>query len=125
MTAKRTRVLLVEDHAALRSAMLGALEVAGFEAIWAGDAAEALEVLGERRIDIVVADYYLPGITGLDLLAAIKGAAPGTPLILYWGMTEELAEEARDFGVRAVLEKPVSNARLVEVVRDAVASRSG
>jgi DNA-binding NtrC family response regulator len=114
---KQARVLLVEDHAALRSAMLGALEVAGFEAIGAGGAAEALEVLGQRRMDVVVADYYLPGITGLDLLTAIKGSAPSTPLILYSGaMTDTIAEEARNFGVRALLEKPVSNARLVEVV---------
>jgi Response regulator receiver domain len=65
--------------------MLGALEVASFEAMGAGDAAEAPEILGEHRIDVGVADYYLPGITGLDLLAAIKGSAPGTPLILYSG----------------------------------------
>jgi DNA-binding NarL/FixJ family response regulator len=63
MTTKHARVLLVEDHAALRSAMLGALELAGFDATGAGDAPEALEVLGQRRIDVVVADYYLPGIT--------------------------------------------------------------
>jgi DNA-binding NtrC family response regulator len=75
----------------------------------AGEAAEALEILGEHRINVVVVDYYLPRITGLDLLAAIKGSAPGTPLILYsGGMTEEIAEEARDFGVHAVLEKPTS-----------------
>jgi AmiR/NasT family two-component response regulator len=39
-------------------------------------------------------------------------------------MTEAMAEEARDFGVRAILEKPVAPPRLVEVVREAVLSRS-
>jgi hypothetical protein len=44
-------------------------------------------------------------------IAVMKGSA-GTPLILYSaGMPEELAEEAQDFGVHAVFEKPVSNAR--------------
>jgi DNA-binding NtrC family response regulator len=125
VTAKRARVLLVEDDAAVRSALVGALEAAGFEATGVGDAVEALGALGQHRIDVVVADYHLPGITGLDLLAAIKGSAPRTPLILYsGGMTDELAEEARDFGVLAVLEKPVSNARLVEVVQEAVAGHS-
>jgi CheY-like chemotaxis protein len=78
MTPTRARVLLVEDHPALRSAMLGTLEVAGFEALGAGDATEALELLSRRPVDVVVADYYLPGITGLDLLAAIRGSARGS-----------------------------------------------
>jgi DNA-binding NarL/FixJ family response regulator len=59
---------------------------------------------------------------GLDLLAAIRGTAPGTALILYsGGMTDELAAEARDFDVRVVLEKPVSAEQLVEAVRVALA----
>jgi CheY-like chemotaxis protein len=67
-------VRLVEDDPAVRSALLGALEVSGFEAMGAGDAAEALEALSQQRFHVVAADYHLPGITGLDLLAAIKEA---------------------------------------------------
>ncbi len=118
MNTGKSRVLLVEDDPAVRSALLGALEDAGFEALGAADAAEALGVLGQRRVTVVVADYNLPGVTGLDLLAAIRGATPGTSLILYsGGMTDMLAEEAREFGVRAVLEKPVSAERLIEAIR--------
>ncbi len=117
-------MLLVEDDPAVRAALLGALEAAGFEAIGAGDAAEALEVLAQRHVAVVVADYHLPGIAGLDLLAAIRGTAPGTSLILYsGGMTQELAAEARDFGVRVVLEKPVSAEQLVEAVCAAMEDR--
>jgi DNA-binding NtrC family response regulator len=61
-------------------------------------------------------------MTGLDLLAAVRGAYPDAPLILYSApMTPELAAQARDFGVAALLEKPVSPGRLVEVVRTATA----
>jgi two-component system response regulator AtoC len=117
------RVLLVEDDPAVQAALLGALEAAGFEAVGAADATQALEVLADQRIDVVVADYHLPGVVGLDLLAAIRGTAPGTALILYsGGMTEELAAEARDFDVRVVLEKPVSGEQLVEAVRAALAA---
>jgi DNA-binding NtrC family response regulator len=125
VTAARTRVLLVEDNALVRSTLLQALEVGGFEAIGAGDAAEALAVLGQRRIDVVVADYHLPRITGLELLAAIRGSAPGMALILYsGGMTDTMVADAADFGVRVVLEKPVSPARLVQAVRAAVPALS-
>lgn len=87
----------------------------------AADAAEALEVLAQRRVDVVVSDYHLPGIASLDVLAAIRGTAPGTSLIPYsGGMTDELAAEARDFDVRVVLGKPVSAERLIEAIRAAI-----
>jgi CheY-like chemotaxis protein len=121
MTARR--VLLVEGDPAVQAAMLGALETAGFEAIGAADAARALEILTDRRIDVVVADYQLPGIVGLQLLAAIRGTSPGAALVLYSrGAMDELAAEARGFDVRVVLEKPVSERQLVEAVRVAVAA---
>jgi DNA-binding NtrC family response regulator len=119
--AERSRVLLVEDDPAVRTALLGALEDAGFEAEGTGDAMEALAILAQRHVRVVVADYHLPGIAGLDLLAALRGTAPGTALILYsGGMTNELAAEARAFGVRVVLEKPVSAEQLVGAVRAAL-----
>lgn len=118
-----TTVLLVEDDPVVQAALLGPLEAAGFEAVGAVDATQALEVLARRRIDVVVTDYRLPGIVGLDLLAAIRETAPGTALILYsGGMTAELAAEARDFDVRVLLEKPVSGEQLVEAVRAALAA---
>lgn len=99
-----------------------ALEDAGFEVLEAGDAMEALEVLSQRRCDVMLADYQLPGMNGLDLLAALRGAYPDSPLILYSAsMTPELAAQARDFGVAALLEKLMSPGRLVEVVRAATA----
>jgi DNA-binding NtrC family response regulator len=121
VTTQRLRVLLVEDDPAVRTAMLGALEIAGFETVGAADVMEALAILAQRHVAVVVADYHLPGIVGLDLLAAIRGTAPGSALILYsGGMTAELAAEAREFGVRVVLEKPVSAEQLVAAVRAAL-----
>ncbi len=110
----------------MRGAVLGALEAAGFETIAVGDVTEALDALAQRRFDVVLADYLLPGFSGLELLAAIKNAAPRTPLILYSGsMTKALAAEAQDSGVAAVLETPISVERLVEAVRAALPRDGG
>ena len=118
----RPRVLLIDDSRTAQATLGRGLEVAGYEVLIAGDAREALDVLAERRVAVVLADYQLPGMTGLDLLAAVRGAYPDAPLILYSAsMTPELAAQARDFGVAALLEKPVSPGRLVEVVRTATA----
>src|SRR5262249_57464657 len=82
-----------------------------------------MDILSQRRCAVILADYQLPGTNGLDLLAALRGAYPEAPLVLYSAsMTPELAGQAKDFWVAAVLEKPVSPARLVEVVRTALAA---
>jgi CheY-like chemotaxis protein len=60
MATPRHRVLLVENEPAVRAAMLGALGTAGLEAVGAADAAQALDVPADRRIDVVVAHYHLP-----------------------------------------------------------------
>jgi len=126
VTSRRTRVLLVDDSRTMRGAVLGALEAAGFETVAVGDVGEALDALAQRRFDVVLADYLLPGFSGLELLAAIKNAAPRTPLILYSGsMTEALAAEAQNSGVAAVLETPISVERLVEAVRSALPRDEG
>src|SRR5215831_9974147 len=117
----RLRVLLIDDSLTAQAAFGIGLEDAGFEVLVAGDAREALDILSQRRCALVLADYQLPSTNGLDLLAALRGAYPDAPLILYSAsMTPELAGQAQDFGVAAVLEKPVSPGRLVEVVRAAL-----
>jgi CheY-like chemotaxis protein len=122
MATSSHRVLLLWDDPAVQAAMLGALEAAGLETVGAADPTQAVDVLTNRRIDVVVADYHLPGTVGLELLAVIRGTAPATRLILYSGeMTAELAAEARAFEVHRVLDKPVSGEKLVEAVQAAVA----
>jgi len=122
----RPRVLVVEDSRSVRIALLDALTAAGFEAIGLGDATEALDALARRRFDVVLADYQLPGMSGLELLAALRGTDADFPLILYSAlMTPELARQAKDFGVTAVLEKPVSLDRLLVTVRAALPAEKG
>ncbi len=120
------RVLVVEDSRTVRAALMGALTDAGLEAVAVADATEALDALAHRRFNLVLADYQLPGMNGLNLLAALRGTDADFPLILYSGsMTPELAAQARDFGVAAVLEKPISLERLVAAVRAALPARTG
>ena len=115
------RVLLVEDDERTLDLFCVALRIAGYEVDGAPTAAAALENLSQHRYHIVIADNILPDIQGVDLLAAMRGAMPTTPLILYSGdMTAAIREQAKEFGVYEVLEKPISLSRLVDVVRDAV-----
>jgi DNA-binding NtrC family response regulator len=121
MAPHGSRVLLIDDSRTARATLARALEDAGFETATVGDAAAALDALAQRHFYVVVADYQLPGVTGLELLAILRGEDPGRPLILYSGsMTPDIAAQARDFRVTAMLRSPVSPAMLVAAVRAAL-----
>lgn len=113
-------VLLVEDDERTLDMFCDALRIAGYEVAGVPSGTAALDALAQRRYQIVIADHVLPDIRGADLLAAMRGAMPTTPLILYSGdVTDSVRKQAKDFSVYAVLEKPISLERLVGVVTDA------
>ncbi len=118
----RTHVLMVEDAGSVLSVFRDALGRAGFEVESAQTATEAVELLATRRYAVIVADCFLPDLAPLDWLAALRGVAPKTPLVMYSGSIrlEELRHQARDFGAVAVLEKPFAPATLVAAVQRAL-----
>src|SRR5262249_39232516 len=119
----RPRVLLIDDSRTAQAAFGIGLEEAGFEVLVAGDAREALQILSQHRSALVLADYQLPGTNDLHLLAAVRGAYSEPPWILEFApMPAVLAGQAKAFGGAAVLEEAVAPARLVEVVRTALAT---
>ena len=121
MSATGPRVLVIDDDRLTLEAFQAALRRGGFEVDGAEDASAALRLVGRQRYQVIIADHHLPVIKGAELLRALRGAVPCTPLIIYSGaLTTELIAEARGFGAYAVLEKPFDLALLVETVRAAV-----
>lgn len=115
------RALVVPHDLVMLHRVSDALRQLGFEAAVASSVAGAFDALTDRSYDVVLIDYDMPNIVGLDYLAAFQGAAPTTPRILYAGLvTDELLAEARNFGVFAVLPKPVSVEMLTVTIRAAV-----
>ena len=78
------RLLLVEDEADIRESLKDLLEgsVEGLEVVTAKGGAEALQVLAAFSPHLVLSDYKMPGMNGLELLAAVRDAAPGAQRIL-------------------------------------------
>jgi DNA-binding response OmpR family regulator len=116
------RILVVElDPETLRR-VSEALRAAGFEVDVATRVVDGLDALADRPYDVVLADYEMPDLPGLSLLAALEGAAPTTPRILYAEVvTDDLRAQALGFGIAAVLAKPV----LLEILLDAVEAALG
>ncbi|HUX24636.1 MAG TPA: response regulator transcription factor, partial [Burkholderiales bacterium] len=77
-------ILLIDDHPLLRGGMrflLRSLDAA-LDMDEAGSASEALELVAARSYDLVLLDLKMPGLNGMDALAALRAAVPGTPLVV-------------------------------------------
>ena len=70
--SRSTTVLVVEDDISIRRMMLAALESEGYGVSGAADTTEALTAIRERRPDLIITDYHLPGADGLELLRALQ-----------------------------------------------------
>ena len=80
-------VLLIDDHALFREGLkflLRSLDAA-LEVDEAGDCAKALEHAAVRSYDLVLLDLKMPGVAGLDALAALRDAIPAAPLVVLSG----------------------------------------
>jgi YesN/AraC family two-component response regulator len=86
-----------------------------------GQAASGHEALAMRRdldVDVVVLDYRMPGLTGLETATAMLGEAPDLPIVLYSAVADRrMVAEARDIGVRDCVEKGDAP-RLIAVLRE-------
>lgn len=119
------RVLLTEDDRAMRDLLQQALEDRGYAVIEAPDGRDALSWYRwsdrDRRFlldaDLVLTDYRMPGVDGLELLAAVRASDHPVPVILISAFADaELVELATQVGAAAVLPKPFGMGELLAVV---------
>jgi len=83
--AEVLRVLVVDDNASLLRFLVSAFSANGCTVTPAAAAEQALALITEQSFDLVVSDIKMPGLSGLDLLRAVKGRQPGTPVVLITG----------------------------------------
>ena len=115
------KVLLVEDDDSVRSAIERLLGVAGFECAAYASAEGLLSDDTGKGAACVVSDLKLPGMSGLELLAALRTRGGWPPLILITAHDAPgLREEAERCGAEAYLVKPFSGTTLLNAVREVI-----
>lgn len=77
-----TRVLIVDDEPAVRSALDRALRLDGYEVTLAADGREALDALADTRQDAVILDVAMPGVDGLEVCRRLRDAGDRTPVLM-------------------------------------------
>lgn len=119
--AARATVLVVDDEVRILSAVQRSLRREGYDIVTAETPAEALAILAERNVDLIVSDQKMPGMSGLEFLAKAIVLRPGAARLLITGWTEEVPrEEMEALGIRALLPKPWDDGQLKQAVREAL-----
>ena len=104
-----TKILLVDDSKFLRMATERALARAGYRVSTASDGAKAIEAAKNEKPDVILLDMLLPGITGPDVLKALKkdGSTARIPVVAFTALSQKNAVRLQKDGACAFLEKSV------------------
>ncbi len=122
MSDARPVLLIVDDEARILTALQRALRREGYEIVVAETPSEALRLLDERRVDAILSDHKMPGMSGIELLGRAAARQPAAARVLITGWTEEVPPaDLAGIGVRALLPKPWNDAELKATLRAALA----
>jgi two-component system response regulator GlrR len=115
------RILLVDDDASLLKLLSIRLEAEGFEVKTAESAEQALQLLRNEPIQLVLTDLRMEGASGLDLFEQVRHFYPGLPVIIMSAQgTIPEAVTATQMGVFEFLTKPVDKNQLLATIRAAL-----
>ncbi|SHG05071.1 two-component system, response regulator FlrC [Marisediminitalea aggregata] len=113
----KTTVLIVEDDAGLREALVDTLLLADYQVVAADSAEQAIMMLGRQPVDIVVSDIQMGEMNGLALLKAIKAKDANLPVLLMtaYATIDDAVQAMRD-GATDYLSKPFAPEVLLNLV---------
>ena len=115
------KLLIVDDERNILRVISATLKKEGYEVEVARTGEEALDKFSANHADLVVTDFKLPGMSGVDLLSSIKSINPDVPVIMLTAYgTIERVVEAMKRGAFNYLTKPVNPDELVAVVKEAM-----
>jgi diguanylate cyclase (GGDEF)-like protein len=104
---KQTNILIVDDEVGVRDSMHEFIEMAGFKSIMASSAEEAIDLLQQNNIQVVITDIMLPGMGGLELTKFIKRDFNSDVIVMTGYSGDYSYEEAINMGASDFVIKPV------------------
>lgn len=112
----RRKVLVVEDNRLLRELLADLLERSGLEVWTAPDGLAGIRALYHGPFDLILSDYRMPGMTGLEMAASVRKTDPITPIIIITAEPYALdPETVARAGITRVLPKPLKMNELLSI----------
>jgi len=113
----RARILIVDDDACILSVMDEILTAFGYEAVTAENGEEALQKSAAGPFDLLITDFQMPRMNGVQLAARFKEAAAHMPVLMMTGQSAQtIADHAPEGLIDAVLFKPFKVEKICQVI---------
>lgn len=118
-TERRRTVLIVDDEKLILNALQRLLRREPYDVIFVENSRQAYEQLNARSIDMIISDYRMPGVNGVELLASVREKYPRVLRVLLTGSLghDDFARARQSGDVEAFLQKPWGNAALLEEMK--------
>ncbi len=121
MSVKEKTILVADDESHILNVVSLKLRNAGFRVLTAHDGQEALEAAQQERPDLIITDYHMPLLSGLELCRRLKQdpATSGIPAIMLTARGYHLEpRDTAESGIRRMLSKPFSPRHLLATVNE-------
>ena len=124
--SRRIQVLIIEDEPSVADAIRLILEENGYEAVSVETARAGIDECRRRPFDVIITDFRLPDMSGLDVLRQLREEDSAHPAVIVITAypTPHLHSEATGLGAIEVLPKPFSPSALLTAVATAVSSHA-
>nr|MBF0221706.1 sigma-54-dependent Fis family transcriptional regulator [Desulfobulbaceae bacterium] len=118
---KTVTVLIVDDEVSIVESLTGIVSDEGYAALSAHSGEEALTIIEQEQVDIVLMDIWMPGLDGIETLERIKESHPHLPVIMISGHGNiDTAVQATKLGAFDFIEKPPSYDKIVLSLKNAM-----
>lgn len=117
------QILIADDSESIREILAFSLENAGYQVMVAKDGLDALGFFDGRAIDLLLTDYHMPKLNGLELIVKVRQNENYKFMPILVLTTEkqvEIIKEARDSGATGWLFKPFNTEKLIQTLRKVI-----
>ena len=118
-------ILIVDDEPEILEATSMIFDMSGFKVYGAASGPEALQSFKDNHPEALLIDHKLPGMSGLELLKAIRASDQKVPAFIITGLTqgvEEVEAEYQKVGITAFFRKPLEMSKVFDAVKKALDS---
>jgi len=125
MNRRNKTILVIDDEKSMRECLEIIFNKEGYAVLSAGNGSEGLRLFQNNQVDLIIQDLKMPGLSGTDLLRAIRERDDSVPVVVITAYsTWDTAVEAMRLGAYGYIKKPFENDNIKSVVERAIESRS-
>ncbi len=115
------KILLIDDDPAVRGLISSILRKKGMDVVLAKEGSEGLQLMQDEKPDLVICDFQMPGMNGLEVLDQIKKDNPQIPVVILTAYGDAtLTIRSMQTGAFDFIEKPINPRELLEVAKNAL-----